>query len=134
MDTKELENCDTYGSWVEGFRNFLHFLEKNRKVTLHIYFSSHRSELIDLIDRFGRQLIGKGIDDCSNDIEVPVSDKDRKFMLNFYMHVFMGIIGDYLEDRMAESPDYIAGRCDAMMRYHIRTSLRNIHDMNKGIF
>ena len=128
-----LNDCNTYESWVEGFKCFLYFLDANRKVTLHVYYSSHRAELMDMIYRNGMQLISKGIDDCSKDIEVSVSDKDKQFMINFYMFVFMGIVKEYLDDRMAESPDYIASRSDAMMRFHIRSTLRNIHDMDKGL-
>ena len=36
---KEMENCSTYDSWVQGFRVFLNFLYSRKKVILHIYFS-----------------------------------------------------------------------------------------------
>jgi AcrR family transcriptional regulator len=132
--TRELGDCNTYDCWVEGFRRFLIFLRNKKRVILHLYFSSHRDEMMDMIRRNGEFLILKGIDDCSKDIEVAAADRDRTFMLNFYTNVLMGIIRDYLDGRMSEDPDYIAGRCDALMRHHIRKSLRNIHDLEKGIF
>ena len=55
-------------------------------------------------------------------------------MLRFYMNVFMGIVGDYFKDRMKEDPAYIASRCDAMMRYHIRQTLANLADLEAGTF
>lgn len=55
-------------------------------------------------------------------------------MLSFYMNVFMGIVVDYLDGRMSESPEYIASRCDAMMRSHIHTTLQNIDLIKKGQF
>lgn len=132
--TRELEDCNTYDNWVEGFRRFLIFLRKKKKVILHLYFSSHRDELMNMIRKHGEYLILKGIEDCSEDIDVTVADNDRTFMLHFYMNVFMGVIRDYLDGRMSEDPDFIAGRCDALLRHHIRRSLRNIHDLEKGIF
>ena len=55
-------------------------------------------------------------------------------MLNFYMYVFMGIIKDFFEHKMREDTAYIAKRCDAMLRFHIRNSLKNIRDQEKGAF
>lgn len=132
--SKKMENCSTYDCWVEGFRVFLNFLLSNKKVILHIYFSSYRLELLSTMEKYWRQLVEKAISDCSGDFDVRVSDKDRGFMLDFYMNVFMGIIRDYLDERMEESTEYISSRCDAMLRYHIRTSLRNIRDLEKGLF
>ena len=131
---KDMENCSTYDSWVEGFRVFLNFLYSRKKVILHIYYSSYRDELMSTMEKYGRKLVEKAISDCSRDFDVRVSDKDRGFMLDFYMNIFMGIIRDYLDERMEEDPEYISSRCDAMLRYHIRNSLRNIRDLEKGLF
>lgn len=130
---KDMENCSTYDSWVEGFRVFLNFLYSRKKVILHIY-SSYRDEMMCSMRKYGRKLVEKAISDCSGDFDVRVSDKDRGFMLDFYMNIFMGIIRDYLDERMEEDSEYISSRCDAMLRYHIRTSLRNIRDLEKGLF
>ena len=131
---KALENCNTYSSWVEGFRCFLVFLYSRKKILLHIYFSSHKNDLLAIIRKYGKQLVEKAISDCSRDFDVQVSKKDRDFLLNFYMNIFMGIIQDYFNDRMKESPEYISSRCDALLRHHMRTSLRNIRDLEKGLF
>jgi hypothetical protein len=50
------------------------------------------------------------------------------------MYVFIGIIRKYIENGMEEDPGYIASRCDAMMRYHIRNTLRNLADIDAGVF
>ena len=47
---------------------------------------------------------------------------------------FLGIVVDYLDVRMNESPEYIASRCDAMMCLHIHTTLQNIDLIKKGQF
>lgn len=129
-----LENCDTYCNWLEGFRRFLEFLQDWRKTILHIYHSSHRNELMSIIRKYGELLVRKGIVDCATDIGIEVAEKDQEFMLRFYMNVFMGIVENYISDRMAESLEYIVSRCDAMMRYHIHSTLKNIDLLKKGEF
>ena len=129
-----LENCDTYCNWLEGFRCFLVFLQDWRKTILHIYHSSHRNELMSIIRKNGELLVRKGINDCATDIGIEVAEKDQEFMLRFYMNVFMGIVENYISDRMAESLEYIVSRCDAMMRYHIHSTLKNIDLLKKGEF
>ncbi|MCR5181543.1 MAG: TetR/AcrR family transcriptional regulator [Clostridia bacterium] len=129
-----LENCNTYSNWVEGFKSFLRYLHSTKKRILHIYFSSYRDELIRMIRKYGEILVKRGISDCSEDMGIEVDEKDSAFMLSFYMNVFMGIVVDYLDGRMSESPEYIASRCDAMMRSHIHTTLQNIDLIKKGQF
>ncbi len=129
-----LKDCNTYLNWVEGFKKILELLYKKKSAYLHIYNSSRRNELLDIIGKYGKSLVEKGISDCASDKGMEVSDKDKKFMTRFYMNVFMGIVKDYFDSRMNENPEYIASRCDAMMRYHIRTTLDNLQSIENGTF
>ena len=121
-----LRECNTYHNWVEGFKAILGTLYSSKKAYLHIYNSSKRDDLIRIIGGHGKTLIEQGIEDCARDKGMEVSPKDKKFMTRFYMNVFMGIVKDFLDGRMTEDPEYIASRCDAMMRHHIRTTLDNL--------
>ena len=125
---------DNYHDWVEGFRRVLVFMRTRKKAFYHVYNSSRRDEFIDMFKEHGGALVGKGIRDCSRDMGIPCSDKDYEFMLSFYMYVFIGIIRKYIENGMEEDPAYIASRCNAMMRYHIRNTLRNLADIDAGVF
>ena len=129
-----VDGLGVYQTWVEGFRKSLEFLLSKKKMCLHLYFSSHQEEFLSIVKEHGSRLVSNGIDQCSRDIGITISEKDRDFMLNFYMHVFMGIVRDYFDHRMQESPEYLASRCDAMMRFHIRNTLKNLKDMKEGTF
>lgn len=132
--TERLRDCGHYLNWVEGFRTLLVILLDRRQVCLHLYRSSRGEDFMEIIRKYGVALLEKGIDDCARDRGFTVSDKDRTFMLRFYMYVFMGIIRDFIEGKLQEDPDYIAGRCDVMMRHHIRHSLQNLKDLEEGRF
>ena len=123
-----------YTDWVAGFRKLLLHLHARKREYLHIYYSSRRDELIGMIARHGIGLIEQGIRDCARDKGYSVSDREMRFMRRFYMNVFMGIIKDYLDGRMEDDPEYLASMCDAMMRYHIQSTLANLAAMKKGEF
>ena len=129
-----LKGCDTYENWVQGFRQLLHVLKRHERAYIHIFHSSRKEDFLDIIAKYGEKLVLRGIEECSEDMGLPVSPRDREFMLLFYMSAFMGILEHYLEGGMSESTDYIAGRCDALMRHHIRGTLRNIKAIEEGEF
>ena len=56
-------DCDTYIDWVQGFYRVLNFLHTRKKAFLHIYNSSRREELIEIIDDHGPDHPG---DHCSS--------------------------------------------------------------------
>ena len=129
-----LRGCNTYHNWVEGFKKILELLFAKRKIYLHIYNSSRQEEFMAIIARHGRILVEKGIDDCASDKGMRVSEKDKHFMVRFYMNVFMGNIKDFFDSRMEIEPGYLADMCDVMMRHHIRHTLDNLQAFKAGTF
>jgi len=129
-----LAHCNTYHDWVEGFDTLLKFFKSHSQICLHLYYSSRKDDFMNMIETNGVMMVKRGIEECASDMEIEVSEKDRIFMLRFYMHVFMGIITDYFNGKLKEEPEYISSRSDAMMRHHIRNTLKNIRDMEKGEF
>ena len=129
-----LKDCNTYHDWVKGFQSFLELLARYKQVALHVYHSSHQDELIAMIRKNGEMLVRRGIEECSRDMGTAVSPKDEDFMLKFYMNVFIGVVESFMNGRMEESPEYLASRCDAMMRHHIRHTLENLKKLENGEF
>lgn len=132
--TKILNGSLTNENWVEGVKRLLQFVKENRDICLHFYFSSHREDFLGIIEDFGTPLVENAIIEAAEDLKIGISPKDEKFMLRFYTTVFMGISKDYFEGRMMENPEYIASRCDVMMRSSIRNSLNNLENLKKGTF
>ncbi len=123
---KALINSDTYENWVEGFYNTLEFLKERRKIMIHLYRSSRREDLMNMIRRHGEALVLQGITECAEDKGFVVSEKDKAFMLDFYMSVFMGIVDKFIREGLVDDPRYIADMCNIMMHHHIRNTLRKL--------
>ena len=117
----------TYHTWSACFEAILNSLLRQKAVLLHVYRSNARGELMGMLENYGARLVKKGISQCAEDMGIAVTEQDRTFMLRLYMHTFMGVIGQWLEEGMQLSPEFIASRCDAMMGFSIRGTLRRLY-------
>jgi hypothetical protein len=48
-------------------------------------------------------------------------------MLRVYMVTFMGILNHWFDEGMRMTPAFIASRCDAMMGFSIRGTLKRLY-------
>ncbi|SFQ41275.1 transcriptional regulator, TetR family [Lachnospiraceae bacterium XBB1006] len=124
----------SYREWVEGFEKMLLYFQSRKKAFLHIYDSSYRREFLNMIRKHGVVLIQDGLDALSKERNLVLDKKDETFMMNYYLHVFLGIIELYFQSNMAEDPSYLTSRLDVMMRDHMKNSLDNIKKLYSGEF
>ena len=131
--TREMDaavsGCDDYHRWSEGFRSILTYFAQRKTVFLHIYRSSSREDLLRIIERYGARLVERGIGQCAADRNLPITERDRRFMVHTYLYMFMGMVDSYFSDGMRETPAYIASRCEAMMAFSIRAALRRLQKL-----
>lgn len=120
---EEIENSNTYQTWERGWTLVLEYLHSNREMLLHIYNSSCCDELIGMLEGIGRRLVKSGIEHCANDFRISIDERDRLFLLDFYMHIFMGFIQGYFKTGMKESPEFLSTRICLMLEQSIRNSL-----------
>ena len=120
---EEIEDSNTYQTWERGWELVLEYLHSHREMLLHIYNSSYRDELIGILDGIGRRLVKSGIEQCANDFGILIDERDRLFLLDFYMHIFIGFTQGYFKKGMKESPKYLSTRICLMLEQSIRNSL-----------
>lgn len=105
--TLEIAQNRTFENWGDGFLATMNYLKKNSKMIMHVYNSSYWPEantyLIDLSSR----LLEGVVDECASQMDVKLKDKDKKFIVNFYRHVFNGLIIDWVSQGMEEEPETI---------------------------
>lgn len=126
--------CGDSFSMAEVVRCALQMLSSKRRIAMHLYNSSHRSEFIAMVRNSGSELISDMIDKCASEAGIEISFRDREFMLDFYMYIFMGITENFFRGRMRADPCAIAEKCDAMTRGHMLHSLKNMRDLERGEF
>ncbi len=125
----EIEENDNYKSWADGFLLMLQFYRKYKDEFLNVFRSGYRKELESETWSMGTELIGRAVDEISADYSIPLIPGDRKFMVNFYMDVFSGILKRYFSNDMEDDPEYIVSRCRVMMDLSIEKTERELQKL-----
>lgn len=97
----------TFETWEGGFLATMNYLKKNSKIILHIYHSSYWNEVNLLFINFSKDLLNNVVEECANKMGVKLLNKDQAFIVNFYRHVFNGLMSDWVSDGMKEEPEVI---------------------------
>ena len=103
----EIAQNRTFETWGSGFLATMNYLKKNSKMILHIYNSSYWPEANNYIISLSNRLLDDVVEECVEKMEVKLKDKDRNFIVNFYMHVFNGLMIDWVHEGMIEKPENI---------------------------
>jgi probable dihydroxyacetone kinase regulator len=105
--SKEIAQNRTFDTWTGGFLATMNYLKKNSKMILHVYNSSYRSEASTFFTKLSNRLLDDVVEECVEKMEVKLKDKDRSFIVNFYRHVFDGLMMDWVNEGMEEEPEII---------------------------
>ncbi|MCB2291784.1 TetR/AcrR family transcriptional regulator C-terminal domain-containing protein [Clostridium sp. CS001] len=103
----EIAQNRTFETWSGGFLATMNYLKKNSKMILHVHNSSYWQEFNIYFTSFSRRLLEVVVDECVEKTAVKLNDKDYKFIVNFYRHVFNGLIIDWVSEGMEEEPEII---------------------------
>ena len=121
---KDLSRSELFGrslvkaegrSWVEVFGDLLLHFYDHRKVFLNLYESVYSDILMEAVRGYGEVMIKQGIEDSAVRCGVQIKERDRQFMLAFYLCVYMGVIREYFDSRMTECPEYMISRFRIML-------------------
>lgn len=105
--SREIAQNRTFNTWTGGFLATMNYLEQNSKMILNIYRSSRWPEAKHYFSYLSERLLGDVVDECVEKMRVKLSDKDEAFIINFYRHVFNGLMLDWIKEGMEESPQVI---------------------------
>lgn len=119
----EIANNRTFETWEGGFLATMHYLRKNSKMILHVYNSSYWPEANTFIAHLSRRLLEDVVDECVTRLGVVLKDNDREFIVNFYRHVFNGLMIDWVNEGMGEEPEIILKKLLIMITGSIPRSI-----------
>ena len=105
--SKEIAQNRTFETWNGGFLATMKYLKKNSKMILHIYKSSYWTEANIYFTNLTNRLLYDVLEECVEKMDVKLNDNDEKFIINFYRHVFNGLMIDWVNEGMEEEPEVI---------------------------
>lgn len=103
----EIAQNRTFETWTGGFLATMNYLRRNSKMILHVYNSSYWPEANTYCTNLSNRLLDNVVEECVGKIGVKLKDKDRNFIVNFYRHVFNGLMIDWVSEGMEEEPEMI---------------------------
>jgi probable dihydroxyacetone kinase regulator len=103
----EIAQNRTFETWSGGFLATINYLRKNSKMIYHIYNSSYWPEANTYFTNLSNRLLDDVVEECAKKMEVKLKDKDQNFIVNFYRHVFNGLMIDWVSEGMEEKPEII---------------------------
>ncbi|ERI91733.1 putative dihydroxyacetone kinase regulator [Clostridiales bacterium oral taxon 876 str. F0540] len=121
--SKEIAQNRTFETWTGGFLATMNYLKKNSRMILHVYNSSYWPEVNRYLTNLSTILLEDVVDECVKRIEAAMDDKDRSFIVNFYRHVFNGLIIDWVSEGMEEEPEDILNKLLIMITGSIPRSV-----------
>ena len=119
----EIAQNRTFETWGGGFLATMNYLKKNSKMILHVYNSSYRYEFITYFTNLSTRLLEDVVGECALQTAVKLKDKDLNFIVNFYRHVFNGLIIDWVSEGMEEEPEIILKKLLVMITGSIPRSV-----------
>lgn len=101
----EIAQNRTFETWSGGFLATMNYLKRNSNMILHVYNSSYWSEAGTTFANFSNKLLDDVVDECVEKMGVKLKEKDKNFIVNFYRHVFNGLMIDWIGEGMEEDPE-----------------------------
>ena len=123
--SSEIAQNRTFETWSGGFLATMKYLKKNSKMILHIYKSSYWTEANNYFTNLTNRLLYDVVEECVEKMGVELKDKDQNFIINFYRHVFNGLMIDWVSEGMEEEPEVILRKLLMMITGSIPRSVDN---------
>ena len=98
----------TYETWQQGFLQIFQALLTNKDFILRVYSFVDHGHLFSYLHNIAFELLMGVIEELSVGMVVP--DEDKKFIADFYKFAFVGLIMDWVSNRMLEDPQQIISR------------------------
>lgn len=121
--SKEIAENRTLDTWGGGFLATMNYLKRNSKMILHIYHSSYWPEAENYSTNLSNKLLCDVVEECVEKMGVELQDKDQIFIVNFYRHVFNGLMIDWVSEGMEESPQIMLRKLLLMITGSIPRSI-----------
>jgi hypothetical protein len=121
--TGEIDQDRNFDNWTGGFLATMNYMKRNSKMILHVYNSSYWSEANMYFTNFSNKLLDNVVMECEEKLGVKLSDTDQMFIVNFYRHVFNGLIIDWISQGMITDPEIILKKLLIMIKGSISRSV-----------
>ncbi|MBN2899690.1 MAG: TetR/AcrR family transcriptional regulator C-terminal domain-containing protein [Clostridia bacterium] len=127
----EIAQNRTFDTWCSGFLATMNYLKRNSRMILNVYDSTYRNESNTCFIEISNQLLDQIVDECMNTLHVDLPEQDCRFIINFYRHVFNGLMMDWVAEGMKEEPDALLKKLQIMINGSVSRSIEAFSEERK---
>lgn len=123
-----IHDKDTYEKWQEGFLSIFNYVQDNKDFVRNTYNSISRKYVNKFIYEHTDKLLKNVIDEEAEKESIKVQDEDKTFIATFYRYSFVGIIQNWIEEGMKESPKEIIEKLSKILDGSFKKALYNLRN------
>ncbi len=115
---ESIANYKSYGTWQQGFLMVFEYVKENLSFCTNCFNSLGREPL----DRFLYNAVFELLIGVVNEVAegTKITEKDRKFIANFYCYAFIGVMAQWIREGAKENPKDIIGDLNRLIEGDIR--------------
>ena len=122
--SRALQGKKTYDTWQEGLQQIFEAVLENKPFILNVYRSVKQEQVENYLYSLTYQLIEGVVEEQSENLMV--TEEQKKFIADFYIYSFVGVMLDWIKRGMKEAPEEIANMVCVTMHGIVGNSLRNM--------
>lgn len=115
-----LHETVSFHTWEEACLRLLHYVEENRQVCLCTLHSMGRSHLESFFYKDLKGLIRSLVDQASDEMAAPVTEKYREFLAHYYTIAFAGMLVSWLKGEISGTPEEVIDMLSITVSDNIR--------------
>lgn len=123
-----IHDKDTYEKWQEGFLSIFNYVLENKDFVKNTYNSISRKYVNKFIYEQTDKLLKNVIDEEAEKENIKVKDENKAFIATFYRYSFVGIIRNWIEKGMKESPKEIIEKLSKILNGSFKKALYNLRN------
>lgn len=101
----QLRKHNDYRTWQEDFLDVFHYIENTRAFSLCVFHSVGRDRLEHFLYTITYRYVQNVVNKMAEGL--PVTEENKNFIANFYTIAFIGIVIQWMQNGMSDSPEDI---------------------------
>lgn len=122
--TLALKGKKTYDTWQEGFLNIFQAVQDNKPFIMNVYHGISRERIEQYLYPLIHGLLMGVVEEKS--VGMTVNDADKQFIASFYEYAFVGLMLEWIGNKMKEDPAIIVERTSKLLQGNIVRALNAV--------
>ena len=119
--TRALKGKKTYDTWEEGLLSIFQAVRDNKPFIMNVYHVVSRERIEQYLYPLIHGLLMGVVEEKSADMVV--NEDDKQFIASFYEYAFVGVMLEWIRNKMKEDPAVIVERTSRLLKGNIVRAL-----------